>query len=104
MPSTEPNGILRKGGEMKTKEMERVFRKLEVEKVKCSHHVRGYYMVDGKKAFPVYFSFGSKDIPGFVATKIAKSMGLELSELVKMAKCKISKEEFDRLIRDRGFV
>ena len=89
---------------MKTKDMDRVFGKLQVEKVKCTHHVRGYYLVDGKKALPIYYSFGNKDIPGFVAQKMAKSMGLKRSELQKMAKCKISKNEYDELLKERGLI
>ena len=68
---------------LKTKEMERVFTKLNIRKVKCKHHVRGYFEHDGKKVLPVYYSFGGKDLPGFVSQKVAKSMRLNLSELKK---------------------
>ncbi|WP_299771278.1 hypothetical protein [uncultured Tateyamaria sp.] len=84
--------------------MQRIFTKLEVKKIECKHHVRGYYVHDGQKLFPIYFSFGNKDLPGFVAEKIARSMHLNKHQLAKMAKCKISADEYRAILKKGGVI
>lgn len=88
--------------QLTTRQMEAIFVKLSIAKLTCSHHIRGYVEYEGRKVLPVYYSFGSKDIPKFVALKIAKSMCLSPDELVRMASCKISSEEYFALLRGKG--
>ena len=90
--------------QLKSKDMDALFKKLEVEKVHCEHHIRGYYTHNGKRIFPIYYSFGRKQIPKFVAAKISRSMGLSSKELYKMAKCKISSEEYAIILKERGLI
>ena len=89
---------------LKKRDMERVFNKLSIEVVDCKHHVRGYYVHEGKRLLPVYYSFGSSDIPGFVTAKIARSMCLSEDELVRMAKCKISASQYKEILSSQGVI
>ena len=89
---------------LKTRQMDTVFDKLNVERVECKHHVRGFFCHDGRRVLPIYYSFGSKDIPGFVSKKIAKAMGLSESDLIKMARCKISLEDYVKILQQRGWL
>lgn len=89
---------------MKSRQMESIFTKLNVEKVDCKHHVKGYFRYDGSRIAPIYYSFGSKDIPAFVVKKIAKAMGLSDVELLKMSRCKISRDDYVKILQDRGWL
>lgn len=89
---------------VKKRDMERVFNKLNIERVECKHHVRGYFLHNGERLFPVYFSFGRGEVPGFVAEKMAKSMALSLDELRRMAKCKISAARYADILVERGIL
>ena len=86
----------------KLRQMDAIFTKLAIKKIECKHHNRGFFEHDGKKILTVYYSFGSGDIPAFVTHKVAKSMGLNAQELKKMARCKISKEQYIKLLKERG--
>lgn len=89
---------------VRSRDMDIIFRKLDVEQVECKHHVRGYFCIDGVRVLPIYYSFGRKDLPSFVIGKIARAMGLSEQELVTMGKCKISKIEYIDLLRERSII
>ena len=36
-------------GSIKSRDMETVFRKLDIRPLRCDHHIRGFVEVDGKK-------------------------------------------------------
>lgn len=80
----------------------RVLRKLNFELSDCKHHVRGFFTVDGKKVFPVHFSFGNKDLPGNVPQKFRKSLHLSESELRELIACHIDRKRYEELLHVRG--
>lgn len=89
---------------MRTRNMESIFRKLIIEKNRCSHHVKGYFVYEGKKIAQVYYSFGSKEIPKAVYRKIAESMYLTDGQLRQMAKCKISRSQYIEILMEKNLL
>ncbi len=81
-----------------TKQLERVFRKLDVELTHSSHHIRGFLIADGKKLYPpVYYSLGKEEIPSFVVKKLRKSFLLTAPEFEQLISCNMSKEQYYKI-------
>src|SRR5687767_7979602 len=55
--------------QLSTRDAIKVMDKLEVEYVDSTHHVRGWFVHEGRRVFPVYTSRGNKQLPGVVAHK-----------------------------------
>lgn len=89
------------GLQLKKKEMERVFKKLDIDVVDNNHHVRGFISINGKKVIPVYFSHGRGEIPGNIPEKIRKLFRLEKDEFRLLIKCPMSKETYLSLLKNR---
>jgi hypothetical protein len=89
---------------VKVRDMEAVFRKLDVEPIPCRHHIRGYVKFKGRILFPLYYSFGRGDIPGFVVEKIAKTMHLSREDLIAMMGCSITKKQYFKKLIDGGLI
>lgn len=88
--------------QLTTKQAERIFRKLEVQPKRSTHHVAGFVVVDGKKTLPVYYSHGSKEMKGPVPHRFRKSLRLSESEFAKLRDCTLSKDGYFQLLRERG--
>jgi len=82
--------------------MDVIFTKLKIDRISCKHHVRGYFMFNGRKQFIVYYSFSKKDIPKFVVVKMAKAMFLDIKQFIRMGKCKISYDEYVEILRGKN--
>ena len=89
------------GFQLKKKEMERVFQKLEIHVTENNHHVRGFICLDGKKVIPVYYSHGRGEIPGRIPEKIRKLFRLEPDEFRLLINCPMSKEEYYSILKNR---
>ena len=89
------------GLQLKKKEIQRVFKKLEIETVSNKHHVRGFIELDGKKVIPIYYSHGRGEIPGRIPEKIRNSLCLEDDEFRLLVKCPLKKEEYFAILRNR---
>jgi hypothetical protein len=90
--------------QLSTREAERIFKKLEVEAVKSSHHVRGFVTYNGVRLLPVHYSNGRKDMPGHVPNRFAKSLNLSLGEFAKLKRCTMSKDAYFEIQTERGLV
>ncbi len=82
----------------------RIFGKLEIETVKCKHHVRGFMVVDGVRVFAVHCSRGKKALPGKVPQKFRKSLHLSTSEFEQLRGCSLSRNAFVELLRQKGLL
>ena len=88
----------------KAKDARAAFSKFNLREVKCKHHIKGYFEVDGVVYFQLYYSFGSKDIPKFVVEKLARACGLSRGEFVEFSKCRISIDEYFVIAKKRGVI
>jgi hypothetical protein len=87
--------------QLSTNDAHRVLRKLEFELTECKHHVRGFFCLDGKRMFPVHFSFGNKDLPGNVPHRFRKSLRLTDAEFKELLSCHIDRTKYEDIIRRR---
>ena len=70
-------GVYRK--EMKKIEIERLFRKLDLN-VRSTGHNYGWLIVNGKKILRVHYSHGRGDIPDKITNKIRGQLKLSLKD------------------------
>lgn len=90
--------------QLSTREAEKVFKKLRVETVKSTHHVRGFVTYNGVRILPVHYSNGRKDMPGHVPKRFAKSLNLSLSEFAELKDCTLSRDAYFELQIERGLI
>lgn len=87
--------------EVSTREAERIFVKLEVNPRRSTHHVAGVVVVDGVGHFPVHYSHGRKGLHGRAAQSFRKSLHLEPKEFAVLKRCKMSRDEYFDIVRER---
>lgn len=90
--------------QLTTRQAAKIFRKLKVVPKRSTHHVAGFVTVDGKKVLPVHYSHGNKDMKGPVPHRFRKSLKLSEAEFAELRDCTLGRDEFVRLLRDRGVV
>jgi hypothetical protein len=90
--------------QLTTNDAQRVLKKLAFEVVECKHHVRGFLIVDGKKLFPVHYSFGKKDLPGDIPHRFRRSLNLSLQEFGELVGCSIDRTKYLALLREKGIL
>lgn len=90
--------------QLTTREAERIFKKLEVESVKSTHHIRGFVTYKGVRLLPVHYSNGRKDMPGHVPKRFAKSLNLSLGEFAELKRCTMSQEAYFKIQAERGLI
>lgn len=83
-------------------ELQRIFRKLEIEPKESPHHVAGWLVVDGKRVLPLHYSHGRKDMPGNVPHRFRKSLHLDVDEFLVFKRCKMGRDEYLEVLRARG--
>lgn len=87
--------------QIKKKEAERIFAKLDIQPKSSNHHVSGWVVIDGKKTLPVHYSNGNGDMPGKVGDKFRKSFLLDLDEFRELKDCSMSKAQYLSLLSKR---
>lgn len=90
--------------QLTTQDALRVVLKLGIEMVPCKHHHRGFFVVDGRRLFPVHFSHGKKEFPPPVVHKFRKSLFLTLEEFAELVGCTLSKSDYLAVLRVKGIV
>ena len=87
-----------------TSDAGRVLAKLKFELVECKHHVRGFFVVDGKRLFAVHYSNGRKDMPGSIPHRFRKSLNLSVDEFHELVGCTLGLEEYKKLLSEKGIL
>ena len=82
----------------------RVLSKLKFELVECKHHVRGFFVLDGKRLFPVHYSNGRKDMPGNIPHLFRKSLNLSAEEFHDLLKCTIDRNMYLAILHKKGLL
>ena len=90
--------------QLTTKEATSLMRKLEIELVECKHHIRGFVTYNGRRLFAVHCSYGTKDLPGNVPHLFRKSLRLSTSEFEILRSCKINRERYLEILKERGLL
>jgi hypothetical protein len=70
----------------------------------CSHHYRGWLVVDRKAVLAVHCSFGNKAMPGHVPELFRKSLCLDRDEFQRLRRGEMDREEYIQILRDKGVV
>lgn len=82
----------------------RVLSKLKFELVECKHHVRGYFVLDGKRLFPVHYSNGRKDMPGSIPHLFRKSLNLSVEEFRELLRCTLDRDMYIAILDKKGLL
>ena len=90
--------------QLKTRDAAKIFKKLEVEPAKSTHHIRGFLVVDGIRILPLHYSHGRKDLPGPVPKRFANSLRLNLQEFGELKRCTMSRDAYLDVLVDRGVI
>lgn len=90
--------------DLKSRELEALFRKLKIESVSSTHHVRGFLVEDGKKVLPVHYSKGRKGLHGPSLHKFRKSLLLDQSQFEEIVECTFSRDDLISLLKSKGFL
>lgn len=89
------------GLQVKKKDVERVFKKLDVEIKNNNHHVRGFIKINGERVIPVHYSHGRGDLPGKIPERLRKSFKLEKDEFLLLMQCTMTKSEYHSILKKR---
>jgi len=90
--------------QLRSKEIERVFRKLEIETKTSPHHVVGWLVVDGRRVLPLHYSRGRDVTHGRLAHPFRKSLHLTPPEFAAMMNCTMTRDEYIEILRERGII
>ncbi len=90
--------------ELTTEAAGRILRKLTVDYVECKHHVRGFVSLNGKRLFPIHYSFGSRALPGNIPHKFRQSLHLNMAEFALLRQCTMTKEEYFDILKEKGVI
>ncbi len=88
----------------KSKQAEKVFRKLSVDESTSNHHRRGFLVDDssGQKLFPpIYFNKGHKDIYPQIARKMQLCLSMTNEEFNELMCCRMTRVTYFSLRRSR---
>lgn len=87
--------------QIKKKEAEKIFNKLDIQRKSSNHHVSGWVIINRKKTLPVHYSNGRGDMPGKVGDRFRKSFKLNVREFCELKDCLMSKEKYLSIILKR---
>jgi len=87
--------------EVSTREVERIFKKLQVRDRRSTHHVAGIIRIDGVAQLPVHYSRGRNGLAGRSAHSFRKSLRLKADEFAILKRCTMSREDYLLLVKPR---
>jgi hypothetical protein len=88
---------------MKTNEVEKIFRKLDL-KVRSTGHNYGWLVVGGKKILRVHYSHGKGGIPEKVVNKIRGQLKLAQDDFKELVSCSLGYEDYLKILKDKGLL
>lgn len=88
---------------MKKKEIEKIFRKLDLN-VRSTGHQYGWLLVNGTKILRVHYSHGRGDIPGKVINKIRGQLKLSKRDFKDLIECPLTYEDYISILKQKGFI
>lgn len=94
-------GVYRK--KMKKIEIERLFRKLDLN-VRSTGHNYGWLIVNGKKILRVHYSHGRGDIPDKITNKIRGQLKLSLKDFKDLIDCLLGCGDYINILKQKGLI
>ena len=94
-------GVYRK--KMKKSEVERLFRKLDLN-IRSTGHNYGWLIVNGKKVLRVHYSHGREDIPDKITNKIRGQLKLSLKDFKDLVDCPLKHGDYINILKQKGFI
>ena len=88
---------------MKIKEIEKIFRKLDL-KVRSTGHNYGWLIVNGRKILRVHYSHGKGDIPSVVVNKIRGQLKLSQKDFLELINCPLTYEGYLSILKQKGIL
>lgn len=88
---------------MKTYEVEKLFKKLDL-KVHYTTHNYGWLIVDNKKILGVHYSHGKGDIPHKIANKIRGQLRLSQKDFRGLIDCPLTYAGYLNFLRGKGIL
>ena len=87
---------------MKKKEIEKIFRKLDL-KARATSHNYGWLVVNGKKILRVHYSHG-RDIPDNVVNKIRGQLKLSIKDFTNLINCPLSYQDYIAILKQKKII
>ena len=88
---------------MKTYEIEKIFKKLDL-KVRSTKHEYGWLVVNNRKILRVHYSHGRGDIPEKIANKIRGQLKLSQKDLRDLIDCPLTYGDYINILRRKGIL
>ena len=88
---------------MKTYEIEKIFKKLDLE-VRSTTHKYGWLVVNNRKILRVHYSHGRGDIPEKIANKIRGQLKLSQKDLRDLIDCPLTYGDYINILKRKGIL
>lgn len=88
---------------MKIREIEKIFRKLNL-KVRSTGHNYGWLIVNNKKILRVHYSHGKGDVPPVIVNKIRGQLKLSQKDFVELINCPLTYEDYINILKQKGIL
>ena len=88
---------------MKKKEIEKIFKKLNL-KIRSTSHNYGWLIVNGKKIVRFHYSHGKGEIPEKVVNKIRGQLKLSKKDFKALINCLLTYEDYLALLKEKGLI
>lgn len=87
---------------MKKREIEKIFRKLDL-KVRTTGHNYGWLVVDGKKILRVHYSHG-RDIPDNIVNKVRGQLKLSVKDFKNLVECPLTYKDYIAILKQKRII
>lgn len=88
---------------MKKKEIESIFKKLDL-KVRSTGHNYGWLIFEGKKILRVHYSHGKGDVSEKIASKIRGQLKLSQKDLQNLLDCPLNYAGYIEILKRKGLI
>lgn len=88
---------------MKKKEIEKIFRKLNL-KIRSTKHNYGWLVVDGKKILRVHYSHGKGDITDKIVNRIRGQLKLSKKDFKDLIECPLTYEGYIAILKKKKII
>lgn len=91
--------------QVKMIDAESIFRKLEFDcRPPSKHHVRGWFVHEGKKILKAYYSFGRGTMPARVGDKFRQSLKVNEGQFTGLRDCPMDKLQYIEVLKEKKMI
>jgi len=88
---------------VKIKEIEKIFRKLDL-KIRSTGHNYGWLIIKERKILRVHYSHGRGDIPTVIVNKIRGQLKLSQKDFLELINCPLTYEGYLNILKQKGIL